>query len=196
MSFQNYNGILRRIGRKAVLPEKEIKETISREVFTEEEQLTVFDFGAGTLGWSQWFQECGQKVYAIDVIYENGMIGDLNVLHSIDDVSDDMLVKTAGGGVLWACDVCHHISHEFTMNLINRFAGQCKFIIIKDIDVRYRFGNFMNKFHDKVINGESIRNIDPILYENELKERGYDTRYFFYRKIWYPHFLIIAKKND
>ena len=192
MSFQNYNGILRRIGRKIVLPEKEIKSIVKENVLSKVGQLSVFDFGAGTLGWSKWFKEYTDSVYAIDIIYASGIIDGINVLHGIDDVKDWMFNEDRG--VLWLCDVLHHIDFEFSIKVLDRFSPVCKYIVIKDIDCRHGFGNFMNRMHDRIINGEKIRDIDPAIYEKELNNRGFKTTYYYFRKLWYPHFLIVAKK--
>lgn len=193
MGFQDCNGILRKIGRRIVLPEKEIKSIVEKEILSKSSHWTVFDFGAGTLGWSKWFKKYADKVYAIDIIYENGTRDNIDVLHSVDDVKDWMLDGCDRGGVLWLCDVLHHVETEFSLKVIDWFINP-RYIVIKDVDCRHRFGNFMNRLHDRVINGENARDVDPVWYERELKKRGYNTKYYYFRKLWYPHFLIVGEK--
>lgn len=88
-------------------------------------------------------------------------------------------------------DVLHHLSNEVEKRVFSAIRG-AKYIIIKDIDARYKFGNFMNKAHDRIINGEKVRSIFPNVLEDSLKSSGFDTEYFYLPKLWYPHFLLVG----
>ena len=44
---------------------------------------------------------------------------------------------------------------------IRKICTKTDVIIIKDIDANHKFGNFMNRVHDKIINGETIYDIYP-----------------------------------
>lgn len=71
MSFKSYNGVLRKIGRWAVLPVNKIKVILEMELFEKEKKIGIcVDFGAGTLFWTKWLKHKVLKVYAVDVIYD------------------------------------------------------------------------------------------------------------------------------
>lgn len=177
-----------------VLPEKEIKKVLMEQIFSKSKVNTVFDFGAGTLVWSEWFKQQVDYVYAVDIIFRKEIKNGISLLGGIDDVDDEFLSQIQYGGVLWLCDVFHHIDFEFGLKVLDCFSPVCKYIVIKDIDCGHRFGNFMNKMHDRIINGEKVRNINPVVYKEELSKRGFKTTCHFFRKLWYPHFLMIAEK--
>lgn len=191
MSFQSYNGALRRIGRYAVLPVNKIRTILEKEIFGQEKKIDIcVDFGAGTLFWSEWLKHKVSKVYAVDVIYtkeknENG-------IRCIDNI--DKLPLPNGGKMFFAVDVFHHLDQAFEKELLLKVNREFDYVVIKDINCHKKFGNFMNRIHDKIINGEDIRNVDPDVLINYLFEKGYRCRIFEMRKLWYPHFLIVAKR--
>jgi hypothetical protein len=68
-------------------------------------------------------------------------------------------------------------------------------IIIKDIDARHSFGNFMNRLQDKVVNGETVYDVDPGKLKAYFELRGFTVSYYFKRRFWYPHFILTAKRS-
>jgi hypothetical protein len=62
--------------------------------------------------------------------------------------------------------------------------------------MNHKFGNFMNKMHDKIINKEDINSIDPNKIKEILENNRYETYYYYLPKIWYPHFLIIGTNKN
>ena len=96
--------------------------------------------------------------------------------------------------LLWMCDVLHHLDRDFAERLLANAAGlRVPYIVIKDIDCRHRFGNRMNRWHDLLINREKIRDVDPRELARLLKKSGYALSFRYMPKLWYPHFMIIAK---
>lgn len=197
MSFKGYNGILRKLGRNIVLPYKAIIHIMEKSVFgvnkdKEPIELCV-DFGAGTLFWTSWLKNKAKSTYAVDVIYdEEEVVNSVICVNSIDKVNFDV----KGEKLFWACDVFHHIDEDYiNKRLLPKVMSTFDYICIKDIDCNQKFGNHMNRLHDRVINGEIIRDIDPNTLAVLFKENGYETECYKMRRLWYPHFLLIAKRK-
>ena len=49
--------------------------------------------------------------------------------------------------------------------------------------------------HDRIINGERIHNVDPEVLLDELRDNGYQCKYYDIHKLWYPHFIILAVRK-
>ena len=91
------------------------------------------------------------------------------------------------------CDVLHHLDNEILERILDAInANGVKIIVIKDIDSRHRFGDFMNKTHDLLINNEKVHSIFPNMLEDNLKSSGFNMEYFYLPKLWYPHFLLVG----
>jgi len=58
-----------------------------------------------------------------------------------------------------------------------------------------KLGNFCNKMHDRIINGEKIHDAYPSEIEKHLAKAGFTTEIKILPKFWYPHFIIIGVKN-
>lgn len=192
--FKKYGGILRKVGRKVVLPETRIKEVIKSNILDKFELNAVYDFGAGTLFWSEWFSQYANKVFAIDTIYDKKEQVQHNIVKVRNYNEIDFMVD-ATGKVLWMCDFLHHVPLDFSKQIINHFSKACDFIIIKDIDCNHSIGNIANRIHDRIINGEKIRDISPEVYMDMLHKLGYKCKYYYVPKLWYPHFMIVACKQ-
>lgn len=67
--------------------------------------------------------------------------------------------------------------------------------MIKDIDCRLRLKNWMNRMHDRIINGEKIRDIDPADLAEDFQMNGYQCNCWDMCKLWYPHFLLFAVRE-
>lgn len=198
---------LRKIGRKFVLPSDEIKDILESHINFNKIK-TIVDFGAGSLFWSEYFAQKladnranyaiggGQNmIFAIDAIYESyrpkytfdNVILGTNILSALKSQTFDLI---------FASDVFHHLD---SVNLDKIFGAFCahgvKFIVVKDIDANYKFGNFMNKAHDLLINGEKVRSIFPQTLQTRLESSGFSVEYFYLSKLWYPHFLLIAQRK-
>ena len=197
MSFKSYNGLLRRLGRSVVLPAGPIRETAERELFSQRTIAVCVDFGAGTRFWSDWLKtKCG-RVFAVDLIYDgeeerNGVV----CVKTLEEAEDKFTSDCPKGGdsLFWASDVFHHLNPELLDSLLEHAASTYDCVVIKDINCRRKFGNFMNALHDRVINHEKVIRVDPVLIADHLKSRGFTVRFREIPRLWYPHFLIIAEK--
>lgn len=195
MSFKSYNGGLRKIGRQIVLPVSEIKKIMQREIFDKQLVDVCVDFGAGTLFWTNWLKEKSQEIYAIDIIYENNeFIDGVRCKKSINDMGD--ILQENKVKMFFSSDVFHHLDDTFASSLLLGVINRYDYIVIKDIDCNKRIGNYMNRVHDRVINGEKIRDINPNRLIDFLRENGYETFYYKIQKLWYPHFLLIGRKSN
>ncbi|HIV49640.1 hypothetical protein [uncultured Helicobacter sp.] len=87
----------------------------------------------------------------------------------------------------------HHLDSHMWQDILHTIAPHAHYIVIKDIDATHRFGNFANAMHDLLINGERVRSIYPQTLATELETLGFELQYFYLPKLWYPHFLLIAK---
>lgn len=195
MSFKSNMGGMRALGRKVVLPADRIKKVMMEKLFDKYPIDGVIDFGAGTLYWSDWFHELMEKkdgkVYPVDIIFkEKRPDTKLKCYAYMDDLPDQI-----GAGVFFICDVIHHLSKEEWNLLRQKAVSKCDYIVIKDINCNYKFKNWMNKMHDRVINGEKIRDVDPDELKEDLRRQGYRCIYQNLHKLWYSHFLIIAVKK-
>lgn len=193
MSFQHNLGKLREIGRAVVLPAKEIKTLLEQNLFDKYSVNKVIDFGAGTLYWTNWFSKVigKENVYAVDIIFQKSPPHtDIKYFTSIDDIE-----ITQNNTLFYICDVIHHLPNAVWNHVKNKVFDKCDFVVIKDIDCRYKFKNFMNKMHDRVINGEKIYNVNPDELIKDLKMSGFTHTYIYnVHKLWYSHFVIIAQK--
>lgn len=188
---------LREIGRAAVLPSDKIKKSVTEKIGCV--RGNIVDLGAGTQYWSKYLSKHYQtKVYAVDSYYENGMNQEVhetgqnggvicyqNYFECINEHAADML---------WMCDVIHHLDLEF-LHKVYRSIEEKKFlyVVIKDIDCRRKWGNFMNRMHDLIINKEHIHDVNPDEILEMLRGNGYKVSYEYIPKLWYPHFLIIGE---
>lgn len=100
-----------------------------------------------------------------------------------------------GWGGFFACDVLHHLSDEEWDSTKQTIIKRCDFIVIKDIDCRLRLKNWMNRMHDRIINGEKIRDIDPADLAEDFQMNGYQCNCWDMCKLWYPHFLLFAVRE-
>jgi hypothetical protein len=90
----------------------------------------------------------------------------------------------------------HHLSKSDYIDFFNKSTKSANIIIIKDIDMNHKLGNYMNRMHDKIINKEDINDIDPNDIKEKLEKNGFKTFYYYLPKLWYPHFIIIGVKNN
>lgn len=197
MSFKSYNGVIRRLGRGVVLPVGRIKAVVEQEVFSEVRhpvKLCV-DFGAGTRFWSDWLRtKCG-CTFAVDVIYDsfqerNGVI----CVKTLQEAEERFPDSGMEGKLFWASDVFHHLNQELIRGLLENATQSYEWIIIKDINCHKKFGNMMNRLHDRFLNHEEVIDIDPEAISRDLESKGFAVRFYEMRRLWYPHFLIVARK--
>ena len=197
MSFYKNFGNLSSWGRNLVLPAEKIKAVLCEKFFGKNKKVDrVIDFGAGTLYWSKFFAEKlenPKNIFPVDEIFDNNSSqNNMTLYSSLDNIPN--LFK--GGGyryLFFICDVIHHLSLK-EWDYVKEFAYKCDYVVIKDIDCRYRFKNFMNRLHDRIINGEKIRDVNPKILISELSRSGYNTDFYEFHKLWYSHFLLIGKK--
>lgn len=198
MGFQTNLGKLRETGRKIVLPAERIKWIITEELLNEKTRITTaIDIGAGTLYWSKWLSHWISKIYAVDVVYEKEQISKSKRIVLQNDVVRTIECVKDTNTLIWACDVLHHLDIRTADYILREGMKNYNYVVIKDIDMRHKIGNFLNRMHDRILNGEKIRDIDPCELLNLLRNNGFDTKFYEMRKLWYPHFLIVARKcND
>ena len=195
MAFNNLFTSIRKTGRNVVLPVDRIK-NICRKALIGKNIKTILDFGAGTLFWTDWFiQEFKSKVYAVDVYYDNATMPTRDNITYYSDVFA-CLQENTEISLVWACDVLHHLQPSNTDSFLKEICGKTDVIIIKNIDANHKFGNFMNRVHDKIINHETIYNIYPEKIISCFKSNGFETFYYYIPKIWYPHFILIAVRRE
>lgn len=190
MSFQNNFGKIREIGRALVLPTKEIKKLLERDIFDKYSINKVIDFGAGTLYWSNWFSKIigKQNVYAVDVIFQKTLPDtDIKCFSCIDDV-----VINQERTLFYICDVIHHLPNDVWNDVKNKAFEKCDIVVIKDIDCRYKFKNFVNKMHDRIINGEKIYNVNPDTLIKDLKTSGFIYIYIYIMFINYGIHILLS----
>lgn len=190
MAFTTTFRSLRRVGRKVVLPSDKIKEIVKSQI-----PLInggIIDLGAGTQYWSNWLRDAYQtRVYAVDSYYKEKQNCEMPQYTDYFKCIEEIDAKA-----LWCCDVLHHLDIEFKNRVIDSIEDVgYEWIIIKDIDCRRKFGNFMNRVHDRIINHERIGDIDPKKLESELQNIDYEVKFYYLPKLWYPHFLLIAHKK-
>ena len=191
MAFNNSLASIRRLGRNAILPVDTIK-SICRKTLEDRNIKTVLDFGSGALFWSNWFvKEFKIKVYAVDTYYNTAIMPQNDAIIYYFNLST-CLSENSEISFVWVCDVLHHLSPSDSDVFLKEICERTDIIIIKDIDATHRFGNFMNKMHDKIVNNETVYNIYPVKIKNLLETNGFKTSYYFVPKIWYPHFILIA----
>ncbi len=97
--------------------------------------------------------------------------------------------------MFFTCDVLHHLSEKLWKEIKQIVYRDCDFVVIKDINCRFKFKNWMNRMHDRIINGERIRDVDPEVLIADLRSAGYQCIYYDIHKLWYPHFIIIATRK-
>lgn len=198
MGFEKELGNLRKFCRAIVLPTKKIQKVITEKIPLK--NVSVIDMGSGTLFWSNFFAEHAQDVYAVDTIYPKNEqnIGKRQNIHkfiNIEELSSNKRERERET-LFWACDVLHHLDFEFEEKLLKECATKYRYIAIKDINKHKKIGNFMNKLHDRFFNHEIAHDVDPIALKQFLQKNGFDVEYFEIRRLWYPHFLIIATKIE
>jgi len=89
--------------------------------------------------------------------------------------------------------VFHHCGDGIVSRILDSILN-VPYIVIKDIDANRRFGNAMNKMHDVIFNHQLVYNVYPQKIAGFLTSRGYKVSVLSIPKLWYPHFLLIAKR--
>ena len=198
MSFSSFLSSARRIGRKLILPSDQIKDYISECVG--ETVHTALDLGSGTLYWSYWLADSfGGKVAAVDPYYRSFPEKIASVYAQRIQLYADYFECVSQNKIdlLWMCDVLHHLDRDFEERLFASVTElNIPYVVIKDIDCRHRFGNKMNRFHDLIINHEKIRDVDPQELMQLLRKSGYAVSFRYLPKLWYPHFIMAAIKEQ
>lgn len=199
MGFENEIGNLRKICREIVLPANKIKNIIIQTVDMNRIKQ-IIDMGSGTLYWSEWYANYVDSVYAVDLIYKDNEYGvgnnkniykfrDINTLLAQGDI-------ISNNTLFWMCDVLHHLESDYADELIDFCCMRnLDYIVIKDINKWRKIGNYMNKVHDRIFNNAIIHDVDPYSIMSKLKNSNYQIEYHEFYRLWYPHFLIIAKKK-
>lgn len=185
---------LRYYGRKLVLPVDEMKHIIKQSIHLDEVN-SIIDFGAGTLFWSEWLLEQYQcQVYPVDISYKEKRPTDERFIF-FDDIEECLKEKNVFS-MIWLCDVVHHLEPSYWEYIQQIIMKKAEYIVVKDIDARKRLGNFANRMHDRIINGETINDVFPDKLIDSLKLNGYSVKSYNIPKLWYPHFLLVAQRNS
>ena len=197
MGFKNTLGSMRKQGRNLVLPVKKIKNILINNL--QEDDIHIIDLGAGTLFWSEIMTEhCPGTftVYAIDVIFDEKTIEYKNGKIMLFKTLDDVFKIQQKFDLVFICDVIHHLENDIWDSILNSLMSKTDTFIIKDIDANKKFGNKMNKLHDKIINKEDIVDVFPNVIQSKLNKSGFKIlEVKSIPKLWYPHFLLTAKKE-
>ena len=194
--INNFNG-LRAKGRELVLPAKRIQDHMDLKLFYRKGIKSVTDFGAGTLYWTDYLltRIPADKVFPVDVVFGDGEIRTTPQNARVACRSGLDGIEAGPDALFFACDTLHHLGWEEWEHILHRYLPRYGHIVIKDIDCRHRFGNFMNRMHDKLINHESVRNVNPEYIAEELEEMGYECSCAYMPRLWYPHFLLAASRK-
>lgn len=189
---------LRYHGRQVVLPVNEIRSTV-QALLVENNIAKIVDFGAGTLYWSEWFADSLElDVTAVDLLFSKTQPDNKYQVAIRTDILEVLAekegVEKSEKEAIFICDVIHHLTPEFWSSILPRIAGVFDVIIIKDIDATRKIGNFCNKMHDLIINGEKIHDVHPKFICNYLQEQGFQVQIRACPKLWYPHFIITGIK--
>jgi len=137
VSFESNLGGARTWGRRLVLPVERIKRLLKAELFDKCRVSKVVDFGAGTLYWSNWFQEIvgAENVYPVDIIFKDiAPNKSLQFFSSIDDVPATNLGTEA---LFFTCDVLHHLPVEEWKFIERTVFRTFDFVVIKDINCHF-----------------------------------------------------------
>lgn len=149
-------------------------------------------WGGGQMNKINQRNEKPYKIFAIDSIYSD-ILPKSNDSHICFGV-DIFKVLSLEIDLVFMSDVLHHLDNA--NNALKRICeNPIKYIVIKDIDANYSFGDFMNKTHDLLINRQKVCSIFPQNLLSILGQNGFECQYFYLPKLFYPHFLIIAKNN-
>jgi len=189
---------LKYYGRGVVLPVNEMKALIEQDLCNRDVK-TIVDFGSGTLFWSQYFaDDLGFRVLAVDNRYLSAMPynDSPNIVLNTDILDVLANLKKEENNAIFICDVIHHLPPELWQTILPQLAVLFDVIIIKDIDATCKVGNFLNKMHDRIINGEKIENVYPETIMEHLADKGLNLTRKALPKLWYPHFFIIATKGQ
>ena len=190
---------LKYYGRGIVLPVSEMKKLINQNLYMLDLSHIV-DFGSGTLVWSQYFsKEMGFQVTAVDNRYLSAKPKNDNpniiLKTDIQNILLELEQNKIGNDAIFICDVIHHLPPSLWQNILPQIAELFDVIIIKDINANFKMGNFLNKMHDYIINGEKTENVYPQEIVEYLKKQEFILVYEELPKLWYPHFLVIATKS-
>ena len=191
---------LKYYGRDVVLPVKEMKRYIEPAI--KKSRITeIVDFGAGTLFFSEYFSQLGVNVLAVDTRYilnppknnDNKIILFNDILDVLKKIKNKKN-KTQRG--IFICDVIHHLPPKLWQELLPLITELFTLVMIKDVDAAKKFGFFMSRVHDRVINGETIEAVYPTTLQDALEKGDFLTARYNMPKLWYPHFLILGQKTD
>lgn len=198
MAFDDNFSNLRKFARNIVLPINEINSSLGEVLNKADGGGKIIDFGSGTFFWSDKILDNFEtsNVCAVDVIYKSNpsLIKERDRLTVYSDIFECLGKENCG--VFFACDVIHHLDPDLWDNIFGEALKRANAVFIKDIDCNHPFGNKMNKLHDKVINKEIIEDVNPLKLEEKLKANGFETRYRYVPKLWYPHFILTGIKTD
>jgi SAM-dependent methyltransferase len=182
-------------GRKLVLPADEMKREIEGVMHGVK---NVLDFGSGTLFWSKYFAEkFDAKVFAADISYglHSPHNGNPNISLHGDILKTLPLIPADEKNAVFICDVIHHLTPDFWKEILPELSALFDVIIIKDIDSKYKFGNFCSALHDRIINFTNFENVYPLEIEHHLLNAGFDVKITKMHKLWYPHFMLTARSH-
>ena len=191
MAFGNSLSLIRKMGRSIVLPVDTIK-TICKRVLKGKNIERILDFGSGTLFWTDLFiKELKCNVCAVDKYYD-GLMMPVNDNMKYYSSLSACFIENSHFSFIWVCDVLHHLSPLDMDFFFKETCNRTDIMIIKDIDANHKFGNSINRLHDKIINRETVHNIDPDCLMHNMESFGYKTTYYYIPKIFYPHFMVIG----
>jgi len=181
-------------GRKLVLPVDEMKSEIKHAMY---DVRNIVDFGSGTLFWSKYLAEkFNANILAADISYTLHMPhNDNSQITLYSDINEILsVISPYEKNGIFICDVIHHLAPDFWEELLPRISELFDVIIIKDIDSKYKFGNFCSRLHDRLINFTNFENVYPVKIESYLSNAGFQVKITKMHKLWYPHFMLVATK--
>lgn len=111
---------------------------------------------------------------------------------------DQPLPRLDGYDVVTMIDVLHHIPKSRHQAFLSELAAGMSpgaLLIFKDIDASKVFGRWINQLHDILLARQWVFPRSRLATAALLKSAGFTIVYHETRwSLWYPHFLVLAKK--
>lgn len=182
--------------RLFILPIKKIDETVPKSG-----KITDYGCGFGVVSCYLALSSKKRKIKGIEFnaerIKKAEIIGKkiTNAKFMVGDASKTGISKS---DIHLLIDVIHHIPYEGQIELLNNITESLRkndLIIIKEIDKKPLIKYLWNYLHDKIMTlNDKLYFRDQNWLESYFKERNLKTKIIRCENLFYPHFIIIARK--
>lgn len=182
--------------RFLILPMKKIDEIVPKKG-----SITDYGCGFGIISCYLALSSKNRKVtgieYSANRVKKARLVGKNinNVKFEIGDISKIRIKKS---NVYLLIDVIHHIPYDNQILMLDNVVKSMRgndLIIIKDIDKKPFLKYLWNYVHDKIITmGGQLYFQNLNWFESFFKDRNLKTRAVRCENLFYPHFIIVARK--